>query len=175
MHKKIRTFEGSLVVPGDTHIAIVASRFNSFIVDRLIEGATDALLRHGCESERITLIRVPGAWEIPQTVAHLAAVPEVTAIIALGAVIRGDTPHFEYVAGEVSKGLALAAMQNYSKPVAFGVLTTDTLDQAIDRAGAKSGNKGFEAAQSVIEMISLYDEVDEWLEGLKKTFPAFGR
>ena len=149
-----RSVEGNLVVPKGARFAIVASRFNHFIVDRLVEGAVDALTRHGAEDAQITVVRVPGAWEIPVTVQRIARAKKVDAIVALGAVIRGSTPHFDYVAGEVSKGIAQVQMAT-GMPIAFGVLTTDTIEQAIERAGTKAGNKGWDAAMSAIEMVNL--------------------
>ncbi|HEX3777821.1 MAG TPA: 6,7-dimethyl-8-ribityllumazine synthase [Polyangiaceae bacterium] len=146
--------EGNLVVAKGTRFAIVASRFNSFIVERLVDGALDALRRHGAESANITIVRVPGSWEIPLACARLANSDKVDAVIALGAVIRGSTPHFDYVAAEVSKGVAQVALSS-QKPVSFGVLTTDTIEQAIERAGTKAGNKGFDAALAAIEVVSL--------------------
>jgi 6,7-dimethyl-8-ribityllumazine synthase len=149
-----RELEGKLVVPQGARFAIVASRFNHFIVDRLVEGALDSLRRHGADLANVTLVRVPGAWEMPLAVTRLLRKGSFDGIIALGAVIRGSTPHFDYVAAEVSKGLAHAAM-DHGVPVAFGVLTTDTIEQAVERAGTKSGNKGWESACSAIEMVSL--------------------
>jgi 6,7-dimethyl-8-ribityllumazine synthase len=149
-----RSLEGALVVADDARFAIVASRFNSFIVERLIEGALDALARHGAKRDSIELVRVPGSWELPWACRRLAKSGRVDAVIALSAVIRGDTPHFEYVAAEVTKGLAMVGLES-GVPVTFGVLTTDTLEQAVDRAGTKSGNKGFDAAMAAIEMVSL--------------------
>ena len=149
-----RTVEGSLVVPKGARFAIVASRFNHFIVDRLVEGAVDALTRHGAEDAQITVVRVPGAWEIPVTVQRIARAKKVDAIVALGAVIRGATPHFDYVAGEVSKGISAVQMAT-GMPIANGVLTTDTIEQAIERAGTKAGNKGWDAAMTAIEMVNL--------------------
>src|SRR5579859_7752577 len=139
----IRTIEGSLVVPKGARFGIVASRFNHFIVDRLLEGALDALVRHGGASENVVVVRVPGAWELPAVARRLAASGEVDAVIALGAVIRGATPHFDYVAGESTKGLAAAA-HGSSVPVILGVLTTETIEQAVERAGSKQGNKGWD-------------------------------
>lgn len=150
----VRIVEGHLVVPEGAKIAIVAGRFNHFIVDRLVEGALDAIARHGGERAEVTLLRVPGSWEIPPVVARLARGGGVGAIIALGAVIRGSTPHFDYVAAEVTKGIAHVQLDT-GVPVTFGVLTTDTIEQAIERAGTKAGNKGWEAAVSAIEMLSL--------------------
>jgi 6,7-dimethyl-8-ribityllumazine synthase len=149
----LKTFEGNLDAKG-LRFAIVVSRFNSFITERLISGALDALHRSGASDDNIELVRVPGSWEMPVTVAALLEQERHDAIICLGAVIRGETPHFDYVAGEAAKGLAQASMAS-GVPVAFGVLTTNTLDQAIDRAGAKGGNKGFEAAMTAIEMANL--------------------
>jgi 6,7-dimethyl-8-ribityllumazine synthase len=149
-----RNIEGQLVVPKGARFALVAARFNHFIVDRLVEGALDAIARHGGSLGDVTVIRVPGSWEIPTVVGRIAQKRAVDAIIALGAVIRGSTPHFDYVASEVSKGIAAVAMHT-GVPVAFGVLTTDSIEQAIERAGTKAGNKGWEAAISAIEMVSL--------------------
>ena len=151
-----RVVEGHLVVPEGAKIAIVASRFNHFIVDRLVEGALDALARHGGDRASVTVVRVPGSWEIPPVVARLARGGAVHAIVGLGAVIRGSTPHFDYVAAEVTKGMAHVQLDT-GVPVTFGVLTTDTIEQAIERAGTKAGNKGWEAAVSAIEMLSLGD------------------
>jgi 6,7-dimethyl-8-ribityllumazine synthase len=149
-----RVVEGSLVVPKGAKFAIVASRFNSFIVEPLVSGALDALARHGGDLGNVTLVRVPGAWEMPVAALQLAKRGGVDAIIALGCVIRGATPHFDYVAGEAAKGLASVQTQT-GVVVAFGVLTTDTIEQAIERAGTKAGNKGWDAAVSAIEMASL--------------------
>jgi 6,7-dimethyl-8-ribityllumazine synthase len=149
-----RVIEGQLVVPAGARFALVAARFNHFIVDRLVEGALDAVVRHGGALENVSIVRVPGSWEIPAVVARIAQRKGADAIIALGAVIRGSTPHFDYVASEVSKGIATVSLQT-GVPVAFGVLTTDSIEQAIERAGTKSGNKGWEAAVSAIEMVSL--------------------
>lgn len=151
----VQIVEGHLVVPEGAQIAIVASRFNHFIVDRLVEGALDAITRHGGDkAKRVSLVRVPGSWEIPPIVARIAKAGAADAIIALGAVIRGSTPHFDYVAAELTKGIAHVQLDT-GVPVAFGVLTTDTIEQAIERAGTKAGNKGWEAAVSAIEMMSL--------------------
>lgn len=149
-----RTLEGSLVAPSGAKIAVVASRFNAFIVDHLVAGAIDALVRHGVARENVTLVKVPGAWEIPLAASRLAHSKKVDAVIALGAVIRGATPHFDYVAGEAAKGVAQASMSS-GVPIAFGVLTTDTIEQAVERAGTKAGNKGWDAAVTAIEMIAL--------------------
>jgi len=156
--KDINVVEGALLAK-DLRIGIVASRFNGFVVDSLINGAVDALVRHGVRERDITLVRVPGAWEIPLTVKRMAARRRFDAIIALGAVIRGATPHFDYVAGEGVKGIAQASHAE-DVPVAFGVLTTDTIEQAIERAGTKAGNKGAEAAMSAIEMANLLRQLE---------------
>jgi 6,7-dimethyl-8-ribityllumazine synthase len=148
--------EGNVVVPQGARFAIVASRFNHFIVDRLVEGATDAIARHGGGDSEVFVVRVPGAWEIPWAVQRIARGAKGTplAVIALGAVIRGSTPHFDYVASEVSKGIASVSLET-GIVAAFGVLTTDSIEQAIERAGTKAGNKGWEAAMSAIEMLAL--------------------
>lgn len=148
-----KVFEGTLSAKG-LKFALVVSRFNSFITERLLGGALDALKRSGAEETDIELVRVPGSWEMPVVVSELVKQKRHDAVICLGAVIRGDTPHFDYVAGEAAKGLAQASLQA-GVPVAFGVLTTNTLEQAIDRAGAKSGNKGFDAAMTAIETANL--------------------
>jgi 6,7-dimethyl-8-ribityllumazine synthase len=148
----VRTIEGDLQGQG-LKVAIVASRFNSFITDRLVEGALDALRRHGVQEKDITLVKVPGSFELPLAVRRASA-GKVDAVIALGALIRGGTPHFEYLSAEITKGVA-QVMLDSGVPVSFGVLTTDTVEQAIERAGTKSGNKGFEAASSAIEMAKL--------------------
>jgi 6,7-dimethyl-8-ribityllumazine synthase len=154
MTRDVKVYEGTLNAPGEARFAIVASRFNHFIVDHLVDGAIDALVRHGVARERIVLARTPGAWELPLTVSRFAASKKFEAVIALSAVIRGSTPHFDFVAGEAAKGTAQAMMQT-GVPVAFGVLTTDTIEQAIERAGTKAGNKGWDAALSALEMVSL--------------------
>jgi 6,7-dimethyl-8-ribityllumazine synthase len=138
--------------------AIVVGRFNSFITESLLKGALDTLKRHGVSDENITVVWVPGAYEIPLATQRLATSQKYAAIIALGAVIRGGTPHFDYVAGECTKGLATVSLQ-CNLPVAFGVLTVDTIEQAIERAGTKAGNKGMEAALSALEMLSLLRQI----------------
>ncbi len=150
---ELKSIEGGLVVEG-ARFGLLVGRFNSFIVERLVEGAVDALLRHGAKREDIEIVRVPGAFEMPLAAQRMAASGRYDAIVALGAVIRGGTPHFEYVAGECTKGLAQVNLQS-GIPVAFGVLTVDTIEQAIERAGTKAGNKGVEAALSAIEMVNL--------------------
>lgn len=134
--------------------ALVVARFNSFVVDKLVEGALDTLRRHGVSDADVTLVRAPGAWELPVLTRHVLASGKFDAVIALGAVIRGGTPHFEYVAGECVKGLSVVSLESQI-PVAFGVLTVDTIEQAIERAGTKAGNKGSEAALSALEMVSV--------------------
>lgn len=148
-----QTLEGKLDAQG-LRFAIVAGRFNSFISDRLVEGACDALQRHGAAGTDIQVAKVPGAFEIPLVAKKLAGSGRYDAVICLGAVIRGATPHFDYVSAEVSKGVAAAGLDS-GVPVIFGVLTTDTIEQAVERAGTKAGNKGFEAAMSAIEMANL--------------------
>ncbi|MBL1276903.1 MAG: 6,7-dimethyl-8-ribityllumazine synthase [Ectothiorhodospiraceae bacterium] len=150
---KVKTIEGGLTVQG-ARFGIVAARFNSFVVDSLVDGAIDTLIRHGAKESDIQLVKVPGAFEMPLVASRMAAKKEFDAIIALGAVIRGGTPHFEYVAGECTKGLSMVSAQ-HDVPVAFGVLTVDSIEQAIERAGTKAGNKGAEAAMSSIEMVNL--------------------
>jgi 6,7-dimethyl-8-ribityllumazine synthase len=148
-----RVFEGQLTASG-LKFAIVVSRFNSFITERLLAGATDALMRAGAAADLIDVIKVPGSWEVPLVAGELARQHRYDAVICLSAVIRGETPHFDYVAAEAAKGIAHVASDT-GVPVAFGVLTTNTLEQAIDRAGAKGGNKGFDAAMTAIEMANL--------------------
>lgn len=138
----------------DVKIAIVASRFNEFVVDKLVEGAEDALVRHGVDADNLILATVPGAYELPLAVKKLAESGQYDAVVALGAVIRGSTPHFDYVAGECAKGIGMIQMQT-GLPIAFGVLTVDTIEQAIERSGTKAGNKGAEAALTALEMIDL--------------------
>ena len=152
-----RTWEGALGAKGLT-FGIVVSRTNDFITARLLEGALDALRRHGAEDDQIHVAKVPGSFEIPLAAKRLATTGHYNAIICLGTVIRGATPHFEYIAGEVSKGVAAAALET-GVPMAFGVLTTDSIEQAIERAGSKGGNKGFDAACSAIEMANLFREL----------------
>ncbi|NQZ94118.1 MAG: 6,7-dimethyl-8-ribityllumazine synthase [Moritella sp.] len=159
----MKVIEGNVPAP-EAKIAIVISRFNSFINESLLAGAIDSLKRFGQVSEdNITIVRVPGAVELPLITKRVAATKQFDAIIALGTVIRGGTPHFEFVAGECNKGLAQVAM-DYDIPVAFGVLTTDTIEQAIERAGTKAGNKGSEAALSALEMVNVLHQVDVLLE-----------
>jgi 6,7-dimethyl-8-ribityllumazine synthase len=150
--------EGRLLAEG-FRFAIIVSRFNDFVCSRLVEGAVDALQRHGAAEDQISLIRVPGAFEIPLVAKKVAESGRYDAVICLGAVIRGATPHFDYVAAEVSKGIANVALES-KIPLTFGVLTTENLEQAIERAGSKSGNKGFEAAVAAIEMVNLFKELE---------------
>lgn len=153
-----KTIEGNLDGAGHK-IGIVASRFNDFITDRLVEGSVDCLLRHGVKESDIEVVRVPGAFEIPMAAKKLVTANKYDAVMCLGAVIRGGTPHFEYVAGAAAKGIGSVALEA-SIPVLFGVLTTDNLEQAIERAGAKSGNKGWETALAALEMINLYKKLN---------------
>lgn len=138
----------------DARYAILVGRFNSFVVESLLQGALDTLKRHGVHDANVTIVRVPGAFELPLVARRLAEKKSHDAIIALGAVIRGGTPHFDFVANECAKGLGVVALE-YGLPVIFGVLTTDSIEQAIERSGTKAGNKGIDAAQSAIEMVSL--------------------
>ena len=154
-----KVVEGKLNAKG-MKFGIVVSRFNDFICERLLAGAVDVLLRNGAEDKDIEILKVPGAFEIPQVARKIALTKKFDAIICLGAVIRGATPHFDYIAAEVSKGIAMVGMES-EIPVAFGVLTTDNLEQAIERAGSKAGNKGWDAALSAIEMANLYREMKE--------------
>ena len=148
-----KVIEGQLTAAG-LRFAIVVSRFNSFITDRLLGGATDALARHGAADDMVDVVKVPGSWEVPLVAGELARQHRYDAVICLACVIRGETPHFDYVAAEAAKGVAHVSAET-GVPVAFGVLTTNTLEQAIDRAGAKGGNKGFDAAMTAVEMANL--------------------
>jgi 6,7-dimethyl-8-ribityllumazine synthase len=149
--------EGKISAEG-YRFGLVVSRFNDFISSKLVEGAVDALKRHGATEEQLLIVKVPGAFEIPLVAKKLAESGKVDAVICLGAVIRGSTPHFDYVAAEVSKGIAVVALDT-KVPVAFGVLTTDNLEQAIERAGTKSGNKGWDAAVAAMEMVNLFKQL----------------
>jgi 6,7-dimethyl-8-ribityllumazine synthase len=153
-----KTIEGRLLAEG-FRFAIIVSRFNDFISSRLVEGAMDALQRHGAGDEQVSLVKVPGAFETPLAAKKLAESGKYDAVICLGAVIRGATPHFDYVAAEVSKGIANVSLE-CGVPITFGVLTTDNLEQAIERAGSKSGNKGYDAAMAAIEMVNLFKELE---------------
>ncbi|HDP94309.1 MAG TPA: 6,7-dimethyl-8-ribityllumazine synthase [Candidatus Aminicenantes bacterium] len=151
-------FKGQLVSRGFRY-AVVVSRFNNFISERLLEGARDALVRSGAEEEEIEVFRVPGSFEIPLAAKRLARAKRHDAVICLGAVIRGETPHFDYVASEVTKGVAQLNLE-FAMPFAFGIITADNTEQAVERAGNKMGNKGFQAAQSAIEMLNLFKDAD---------------
>ncbi|PID47268.1 MAG: 6,7-dimethyl-8-ribityllumazine synthase [Proteobacteria bacterium] len=150
--------EGKLSLGGSEKIAIINARFNHIITDRLVEGAKDAFLRHGGDEKNLDLILVPGAFEIPFALQKALEGGKYDAICCVGAVIRGSTPHFDYVSAEATKGIANVTLK-YSKPVSFGVLTVDSIEQAIERAGSKAGNKGFEAMTSIIELLNLYKKL----------------
>jgi len=152
-----KLIEGTLEAK-DFRFGLIVSRFNSFISDRLLEGAIDTLIRHGANNEQLTVVKVPGAFELPLIAKKMADSDKYDALICLGAVIRGGTPHFEYVSSEMTKGIASVSLQS-GLPIAFGVLTTDSVEQAIERAGTKAGNKGVEAAMSAIEMVNLLGAV----------------
>jgi 6,7-dimethyl-8-ribityllumazine synthase len=154
----VNEFHGDLNGAGK-RFAIVVTRFNSLITEQLVTGATDCLLRHGVEDANIDLFRVPGAWELPSAVSRVVGTDRYDGVVALGCVIRGGTPHFEYVAGEATRGLGAIARSS-SVPVSLGVLTTDTVDQALERAGTKAGNKGWDAALSVLEMAGLFQQME---------------
>jgi 6,7-dimethyl-8-ribityllumazine synthase len=149
--------EGQISAEG-SRFGIVISRFNSLVTSQLLQGATDCLLRHGGSDDDLTVVYVPGSFEIPQAALRLAQSGTVDAVICLGCVIRGDTPHFDYIAGEVSRGVGTVALQT-GVPVAFGVLTTETLEQALERAGAKAGNKGWDAAMSAMELLQVMGKI----------------
>ena len=153
----IKTIEGDFT-SGKGKYTLVVGRWNSFVVEHLLDGAIDTLRRHGVEGKHISIVRAPGAFEIPLVCKKVAAKGEADAIIALGAVIRGGTPHFEYVAGECTKGIAQVSM-DHGIPISFGVLTVDSIEQAVERSGTKAGNKGAEAALSAIEMVSLLGKI----------------
>ena len=150
--------EGKLTLKGNEKVAIICSRFNHIITDRLIEGAKDSFIRHGGSEKNLDLILAPGAYEIPFVLDKVLASNKYVGVCTLGAIIRGGTPHFDYVSAEATKRIANTALK-YGKPVSFGVLTTDSIEQAIERAGSKAGNKGFEAMNSLIELISLYENL----------------
>lgn len=155
MHESLPAqLEGQLIAPEGSRYAIVAARFNEFVVEELVRGAKNGLVRHGVPESSVTIVRVPGAFELSPTCLRLAKSGRFDALIACGAVIRGSTAHFDYVAGEAARGIAYAGQES-GIPVIFGVLTTDTIEQAIERAGTKAGNKGYEAAATAIEMVSL--------------------
>lgn len=154
----MKILEGNLSLQNDEKILIINARFNDMVTNRLVEGAKDAFIRHGGKEENLSLMLVPGAFEIPLALEKALSSGKWDGIVCVGAVIRGSTPHFDYVSAEVSKGVANTALK-YAKPVTFGVLTTDTIEQAMDRAGLKAGNKGFEAMTGVIELISLFNKL----------------
>lgn len=156
----MKIIEGKLSIDGNKKVAIISSRFNHIITDRLVEGAKDAFLRHGGKDENLSLILVPGAFEIPFALQKVLESKKFDAVCCVGAVIRGSTPHFDYVSAETTKGIANVTLK-YNMPVTFGVLTTDTIEQAIERAGSKAGNKGFEAMSGLIELLSLYENLGE--------------
>lgn len=153
-----RTIEGHLTAR-DRRFAIVEGRFNSFISDRLVEGATDALVRHGCAPDAIDIVKVPGCYELPFAARRVAQTGRYDAVICLGTLIRGSTPHFDHIASEATKGIAAVALET-NVPMSYGVLTCDTLEQAIERAGTKAGNKGAEAALAAIEMVDLFARLE---------------
>ena len=152
--------EGKLALNGDERVAIINGRFNHIITDRLVEGAKDAFIRHGGNEQNLDLILVPGAFEIPFALSKLLASGKYDGVCCVGAVIRGSTPHFDYISAEATKGVASIGLK-YSAVVSFGVLTVDTIEQAIERAGSKAGNKGFEAMTTIIEMMSLYNNLED--------------
>lgn len=152
-----RIVQGKLDAKG-LKVSVIASRFNDFITDRLIDGAVDCLVRHGAQEDQITVYRVPGSFELPLAAKKVVSAGNVDAVICLGALIRGQTPHFDFIASEVTKGIAQISLDS-GVPVTFGVITADSLEQAVDRAGAKVGNKGFEAASGAIEMVNLIREL----------------
>ncbi|MDD3845481.1 MAG: 6,7-dimethyl-8-ribityllumazine synthase [Syntrophorhabdaceae bacterium] len=159
--------EGKLNAKG-FRFAIVVSRFNSFITDRLVEGALDALKRHGADEGKIDIYRVPGSFEIPLAARLLAKKKDIDAVVCLGAVIKGATPHFHYVASEVTKGIAQSSLE-FEKPISFGIITSDSIEQAIERAGTKAGNKGYDAAISAIEMVNLIKESNLCADGKRES------
>ncbi len=155
--RNIKTYEGDFRDTAGAKFAIIVTRWNSFVVESLLDGAVDSLVRHGINESDIEIFRIPGAFEMPLAVKRVAETKKYDAVVALGAVIRGGTPHFEYVAGECVKGLGAVSLDT-GVPVAFGVLTVDSIEQAIERAGTKAGNKGEEAAMSVLEMVQLFKQ-----------------
>ena len=154
----IKMIEGNVVAPEGMRVGIVASRFNSFIVEKLLDGAVDGLVRHGVSEENITACWVPGAFEIPTLAQQMARSDKYDAVICVGAVIRGSTSHYDYVCSEVSKGIANVGLST-GKPVLFGVITTENIEQAIERAGSKAGNKGYDCALAAIEMVNLMNQI----------------
>lgn len=156
----MKIIEGNLALNGNERVLIINSRFNHIITDRLVEGAKDAFLRHGGDEKNLSLMLVPGAFEIPLALENALASGKWDGVCCLGAVIRGSTPHFDYVSAEVTKGIANVSLK-HAKPVTFGVLTTDSIEQAIQRAGSKAGNKGFEAMTGLIELLSLFNGLNK--------------
>ncbi|MCI6339831.1 6,7-dimethyl-8-ribityllumazine synthase [Campylobacter sp.] len=154
----MKIIEGKLALSGKERVLIINARFNHIITDRLVEGAKDAFIRHGGDEKNLSLLLVPGAFEIPLALEKALSSGKFDAVCCVGAVIRGSTPHFDYVSAEVAKGIANVSLK-HGKPVTFGVLTTDSIEQAIERAGSKAGNKGFEAMAGLVELISLFDEL----------------
>ena len=154
----MKIIEGKLALSGEERVLIINARFNHIITDRLVEGAKDAFIRHGGDEKNLSLLLVPGAFEIPLALEKALSSGKFDAVCCVGAVIRGSTPHFDYVSAEVAKGIANVSLK-HGKPVTFGVLTTDSIEQAIERAGSKAGNKGFEAMAGLVELISLFDEL----------------
>ena len=154
----MKIIEGKLALSGKERVLIINARFNHIITDRLVEGAKDVFIRHGGDGKNLSLLLVPGAFEIPLALEKALSSGKFDAVCCVGAVIRGSTPHFDYVSAEVAKGIANVSLK-HGKPVTFGVLTTDSIEQAIERAGSKAGNKGFEAMAGLVELISLFDEL----------------
>nr|WP_321432808.1 6,7-dimethyl-8-ribityllumazine synthase [uncultured Campylobacter sp.] len=154
----MKIIEGKLALSGKERVLIINARFNHIITDRLVEGAKDAFIRHGGDEKNLSLLLVPGAFDIPLALQKALSSGKFDAVCCVGAVIRGSTPHFDYVSAEVAKGIANVSLK-HGKPVTFGVLTTDSIEQAIERAGSKAGNKGFEAMAGLVELISLFDEL----------------
>ncbi len=152
------TVEGKLNLNGDEKVAVINGRFNHIVTDRLVEGAKDSFARHGGKPENLDLFLVPGAFEIPMTLKQVLESGKYDGVVCIGAVIRGSTPHFDYISAETTKGIASVAL-DFNKPVTYGVLTTDTIEQAIERSGSKVGNKGFEAMTGLIEMMNLFNEI----------------
>lgn len=155
---KYRVLEGKLDASGKK-FALVVSRFNEFLTGKLLDGAVDCLSRHGADEGDLSVVYVPGAFEIPYVASKMARTSKYDAVICLGAIVRGDTPHFDYICNEASKGIARAALET-GKPVIFGLVTADTLEQAIERSGTKAGNKGWDAAEAAIELVSLYSVLE---------------
>lgn len=160
---QVQHLNGDLHTNTDARIGLVVGRFNSFVVESLVDGAIDTLLRHGVSGKNITVVRVPGAWEIPLATARMAQTNQYDALIGLGAVIRGSTPHFDFVAGESAKGLGAIGL-DWDIPVINAILTTDSIEQAIERSGTKAGNKGAEAAVVALEMINVLAQIDEQMD-----------